>query len=229
MAQERADTFIWQSAHGLESRAGLDLQRKHTDAALAAYRAAVKAAAGVQTEVARSGEAALIGKLDQLRRIRAAVDVGTLKPLTAFQAYNSIVDATLPLGHGSLADPNMSIPLYEQGIARRSEHVSPALRARRGRRRPGEAHEFIGRKAALVGGALVSGGRMSPAEHQLFVRAVSDQRLLEQIGTSPAYWQQSPDPYTQILASNAYAAFKAMEERISRLESAIRAISMRNA
>src|SRR5215471_18858264 len=35
---ERSDTFIWQSAHGLQPRTGLDAQRKQTDAAVAGFR-----------------------------------------------------------------------------------------------------------------------------------------------------------------------------------------------
>ena len=197
---ERTDTFIWQSAHGLEPRTGLDAQRKQTDAAVAAFRAAVAAAAGVQVPLARSALATVAAKFGQLSQIRAAVDAGTLQPLAAFQAYNGVYDASFTLGHGTLADPNMGVLLYEQGEGAADE---------------GEALEFIGREAALVGGALVSGGRMSAAEHQLFDEYVGEQRLLEQIGESPGYWQQNLDPYLQVFASPAYQAFKAMEDRIA--------------
>ena len=66
-----------------------------------------------------------------------------------------------------------------------------------------------------MGGALVSGGRMSAAEHNLFVQFVGQQRLLEQVGESPGYWQQNTDPYLQVFSSPAYQAFKAMEDRIA--------------
>ncbi len=61
-------------------------------------------------------------------------------------------------------------------------------RIRRARRRPSisEAIDGIGQEAALVGGALESGGTMSAAEHRLFVQTVDNQRLLEQLGTTPS-------------------------------------------
>ncbi len=200
LVQERADTFIWQSAHGHMPRTGLDAQRKKTDAAVAGFRQAVKDAAGVQTQVARSGMQTMSRSLDQLSRIRAAVDAGKLAPLAAFQEYNDVYTASFALGHGTLADPNMGVLLYEQGEGAADE---------------GEAEEYIGREAALVGGALVSGGRMSAAEHNLFVQFVGQQRLLEQIGESPGYWQQNQDPYLAVFSSPAYLSFKAMEDRIA--------------
>jgi signal transduction histidine kinase len=197
---ERADTFIWQKAHGFVPRTGLDAQRKKTDAAVAGFRQAARAAASVQTQVARTGMQTMARSLGQLPGIRAQVDAGKLTPLAAFQAYDDIYNASFGLGHGTLADPNMGVVLYEQGEGAADE---------------GEAEEYIGREAALVGGALVSGGRMSAAEHNLFVQFVGQQRLLEQIGQSPGYWQQNQDPYLQVFSSPAYQAFKAMEDRIA--------------
>jgi len=197
---ERTDTFIWLSAHRQLPRAGLDAQRKHTDAAVAAFRAAAAQAAGVQVPLARSAMATVAAKFGQLPQIRAAVDAGTLQPLAAFQAYNGVYDASFTLGHGALADPGMGVVLYEQGEGAADE---------------GEALEYIGREAALVGGALVSGGRMSAAEHQLFTQYVGEQRLMEQVGESPGYWQQNQDPYLQVFASPVYRGFKAMEDRIA--------------
>jgi signal transduction histidine kinase len=203
LVQERADTFIWQSAHGQAPRTGLDAQRKQTDAAVAGFRQAVQAAAGVQTKVAQAGMAAMAAmaqSLTRLPRIRAAVDAGKLTPLAAFQDYNDVYNASFALGHGTLADPGMGVLLYEQG---------------EGAADMGEALEYLGREAALFGGALVSGGRMSAAEHNLFVQFVGQQRLLEQIGESPGYWQQNTDPYLAVFSSPAYLAFKAMEDRIA--------------
>jgi len=197
---ERADTFIWQKAHGFVPRTGLEAQRKKTDAAVAGFRQAARAAASVQTQVARSGMQTMARSRGQLPGIRAQVDAGKLTPLAAFQAYDDIYNASFGLGHGTLADPNMGVVLYEQGEGAADE---------------GEAEEYIGREAALVGGALVSGGRMSAAEHNLFVQFVGQQRLLEQIGQSPGYWQQNQDPYLQVFSSPAYQAFKAMEDRIA--------------
>ena len=202
LAQERADTFAWQNAHGLIPRASLDTQRARTDAAVSAFNAgaAAAASAGAETTVSQPGIAALSRELGQLGQIRAGVDAGTTQPLAAFQSYNGIVDAFFPFARGSLTSPDGSLPLYQQGEAVIDE---------------AQALELIGREAALVGGALASGDVMTPAEHQLFVQAVDNQRFLEQTAQSPFYWQESADPYPQVFASSTYQSFKAMEDRIA--------------
>jgi signal transduction histidine kinase len=196
---ERALTFVWQSGQGRMPRASMDAQRKQTDAALAAFRAATVAASSVETATAKSAFATLLGAMGQLPRIRAGADAGTLQPLAAFQGYNNITDAAFPFALGALANPDLSITFFEQ-----SEGVGTAA----------EALEYVGREAALMGGALVSGGRMSAAEHQLFAQAVDDQRFLEQIGQTPLFWQQDPDPFLPVYASPGYAQFKTMEDQI---------------
>jgi len=202
LAQERADTFTWQNAHGLMPRTSLDTQRARTDAAVSAFNAgaAAAAAAGAETAVSRPGIEALSSEMGQLGQIRAGVDAGTTQPLAAFQAYNGLVDAFFPFARGSLTSPDGSLPLYQQGEAVIDE---------------AQALELIGREAALVGGALASGGVMAQAEHQLFVQAVDNQRFLEQTAQSPFYWQESADPYPQVFASRAYQGFKALEDQIA--------------
>ena len=202
LALERADTFAWQNAHGLIPRTSLDTQRAGTDAAVSAFNAgaAAAAAAGAETTVSQPGIAALSRELGQLGQIRAGVDDGTTQPLAAFQSYNGIVDAFFPFARGSLTSPDGSLPLYQQGEAVIDE---------------AQALELIGQEAALVGGALVGGGAMTPAEHQLFVQAVDNQRFLEQTAQSPFYWQESADPYPQVFASSTYQSFRALENRIA--------------
>ena len=202
LAQERADTFIWQNAHGLVPRTSLDAQRARTDAAVSAFNAgaAAEAAAGAETAVSRPGIEALASEMGQLGQIRAGVDAGTTQPLAAFQAYNGLVDAFFPFARGSLSSPDGSLPLYQQSEAVIDE---------------AQALELIGQEAALVGGALASGGVMTQAEHQLFVQAVDNQRFLEQTAQSPFYWQESADPYPQVFASSTYQNFKALEDQIA--------------
>ena len=199
LTQERALTFVWQSVHGRMPRTGLDAQRTHTDAAVAAFRTAAATASSAETPTARSAVAAMLGELGQLPRIRSAVDAGTLQPLATFQDYNDLVNASFPFSLGALANPDASIPFFEQ-----SEGVGDEA----------QALEYVGREAALMGGALVTGGRMSQAEHQLFVQSVDNQRFLQQVGETPLFWQQIPDPYLQVFASPAYTNFKALEDRV---------------
>ena len=200
LAQERADTFAWQNAHGRMPRTGLDTQRAHTDAAVSAFSAGAAAAAGAETTVSRPGIDAMSREMGQLSQIRAGIDDGTAQPLAAFQAYNGLVNSFFPFARGSLTSPDGSLPLYQQGEAVIDE---------------AQALELIGREVALVGGALASGGVMTPAEHQLFVQAVDNQRFLEQAGQSPFYWQESADPYPQVFASSTYQTFRALEDRIA--------------
>ena len=54
LTQERALTFVWQSVHGRMPRTGLDAQRTHTDAAVAAFRTAATAASSGETPTARA-------------------------------------------------------------------------------------------------------------------------------------------------------------------------------
>ena len=64
------------------------------------------------------------------------------------------------------------------------------------------ALELVGREAALVGGALAAGGRMSTAERELFAQTVANQRYL--IGQALA--QLNPQlraPYAQVYVSPA--------------------------
>ena len=199
LTQERALTFVWQSVHGRMPRTGLDAQRTHTDAAVAAFRTAAATASSAETPTARSAVAAMLGELGQLPRIRAAVDAGTLQPLATFQDYNNIVNASFPFSLGALANPDASIPFFEQ-----SEGVGDEA----------QALEYVGREAALMGGALVTGGRMSEAEHELFVQSVDNERFLQQVGGDPAVLAADPDPYLQVFASPAYTNFRALENRV---------------
>jgi len=97
------------------------------------------------------------------------VDAGRITPLAAFAAYNAVPVAIYPFAD-ALTNPDEPLSLYQKGQAVLQE---------------GEAEEEIAQEATLVGGALVAGGTMSPAEHRAFVTLVDDQRLLEQLGTSP--------------------------------------------
>jgi signal transduction histidine kinase len=205
LTQERAQTFIWQSAGGWQSagrrepRAGLAAQRTRTDAAITAFRAGAAATAGAETSTARSAIAAVLGKLGQLSGIRARIDAGTIAPLTALVSYSDIIDETYLFARGALSDPDTPLALYQEADGAGDEN---------------QALGFISEEAALMGGALVSGGRMSATEHQLFVQAVDNQRLLEQIGAEPVYWPQIPDPYPQVFAAPAYQEFTALEDQI---------------
>jgi signal transduction histidine kinase len=195
---ERAETFAWQSAHGRIPRTAVAAQRPRTDAAIAAFRAGVAAAAGVMPAAAKPTAAAILAKLSQLSTVRAEVDSGKVTPLAAFKDYDAAVDLFYPFGT-ALANPQESLALFLESEAAIDE---------------GQAVEDIAREAGLVGGALASGGLMPAAEQALFGQTVEDQRLLEQLGDSPIYWQQDPDTYLAVIDSPAFASFQALENKI---------------
>jgi signal transduction histidine kinase len=198
LVQERAVTFVWLSTGRRASSAGMDAQRKLTDAAIARFRAGAAAANGVLSSQERQDLAALLGNLNQLGKDRAAIDAGTMTPLAAFQVYSAMVESQFQFNQSEIAVSNIPIANYAQAEA--------ILTAARGL-------ELVGREAALVGGALASGGRMSPAVHRLFVQYVDNQRYLEQQALS-ALNAQLVAPYRRVFASPAYATFQAMENRI---------------
>jgi signal transduction histidine kinase len=200
LVQERTQTYIWLSTGRRTSAAAVDAQRARTVAAITAFRAGVAAAGGALSALTRQNLAVLFAKLNQLGAIRAAADTGAMQPLAVFQAYNAIVDADFQFFRSEAVIPDGSISLYAEGEANIDA---------------GQALELVGREAALVGGALASGGLMPQAEHELFTQDIDDQRLLEQNALSPLNWPGTTSPYTQLFASPAYTAFKAMEDRIA--------------
>ncbi len=213
---EGADTFVWQSAHGLyqsahghlpakavetmnASKAAMDAQRPRTDAAIAGFQVAAKEAVSLEPAPDKPVAATLLADLNQIPRLRAKVDAGTIPALTAFEDYTATGNETDPYAGGLSDLDGSSIAEYSQGQAVLQE---------------GEAAEDIGEEASLVGGVLAGGGTMSTAEHTLFVQTVNDQRLLESLGDSPIDWQESPNPYAPVDASAAFKNLQKLENAI---------------
>jgi signal transduction histidine kinase len=199
LIQERTLTYIWMSSGRRASPAAMDKQRPLTDAAIAGFRAGVVAAGGALSQSTRQDLTPLSAKLNSLAGIRAAADKGTMSPLTVFQAYNAIVDAQFQFFRGEAVISDGPISLYQEGAANIDG---------------GQALELVGREAALVGGALASGGAMSKATRDQFAQDVYEQRLLEQDALSPVNWPGTTSPYTHLLASATYTDFETMENRI---------------
>jgi len=209
---ERADTFTWQSAHGVLPRdapaaeraalaaqhTALVAQRGHTNAAVTAFRAGAAAGAGLEPAAAKPLAAALLAQLSQLPAIRARVDAGTISPLRAFEDYNDMAATFYPFSI-ALTNPDESLSMFAEAQGAVDE---------------GEATDDIAQEAALVGGAMVTGDRLSAGDYRLFVQTVDDQRLLQQAGDTPLDWQQSPDPYPRIYASPAFVGFTALQNNI---------------
>jgi len=195
---ERADTFVWQSAHGHLPRTAMDKQRTATDSAITGFRLAAAKASGLQPAGNKQAAATLLGDLTAITKVRSQVDAGTIPALTAFEDFTTTVNAIDPFA-GGMSNPDGSIAEYSESQAVLQE---------------GEAVSDIAEEASLVGGVEAGGDVMSPAEHTMFVQAVDDQRLLEQLGDSPIDWQESPDPYPAVYASPVFKNFQSLEDAI---------------
>jgi signal transduction histidine kinase len=199
VAAEREDTFVFQSGGQQITRTALDAQRAKTDAATAAFRSGVATAAGDLTSPTRSVINAILAELAELPAIRSAADEQILTPVEVFEAYDNVASSFFTLARSTEENPYQSLALFELGEGSGDE---------------AEAGELISREAAIVDGVLATGGTMSDDEYQLFTQSVDDQRLLEQIGSSPQYWEQISDPYADVFTSLAFADFQALEDVI---------------
>jgi signal transduction histidine kinase len=199
LIQERTLTYVWMSSDRRASPSAMDKQRPLTNAALTAFRAGVAAAGSALSQSTRQDLTPLSSKLNSLAGIRTAADNGTMSPLAVFQAYNAIVDAQFEFFRGEAVISDGPISLYQEGAANIDG---------------GQALELVGREAALVGGALASGGTMSKATRDQFAQDVYDQRLLEQDALSPVNWPGTTSPYTHLFASATYTDFETLENAI---------------
>jgi signal transduction histidine kinase len=195
---ERADTFVWQSAHGHLPRTAMDKQRTATDSAIGGFRLAAAKASSLQPAGNKVAAATLLGDLTAITNLRSKVDAGAVPALTAFGVFTGTVNAIDPFA-GGMSNPDGSIAEYSESQAVLQE---------------GEAVSDIAEEASLVGGVEAGGDVISPAEHAMFVQTVDDQRLLEALGDSPIDWQESPDPYPAVYASPVFRNFQSLENAI---------------
>jgi signal transduction histidine kinase len=196
---ERAQAFAWQASGG-RSMPQAQLRRLFgtTDAAVAAWKAADEKAVGVEGAQVRPQAAVLSSALGRLGALRQQITRGAIKPLDAFNAYNAIMDATIPYAI-SLANPDATISLYQESEAQIAG---------------GEGIEALARQGALLGGVLAGGGYMTQAEYREFLGFAEDQKQDFAAAQTPLYWQLSPDPYPAALRSPAYQGFEKLQASI---------------
>ena len=199
LTEERADTLAWQTAHGLIPRTAMQAQRARTDAAVSAVRTGLTGTKGVGGAAAQAAVTTMERQFAELGTIRAEVDTGRIAPLAAFAGYNNIVDVYFQFIHTQLVS-DTSVPLYQQGEAVVSS---------------GQALEMMGREAAVVGGALAGGGKMSAAEYRQYLQALDNQRLLMQTINAPQSWQLAPNTFQPFYASATYQRWSALENEIA--------------
>jgi signal transduction histidine kinase len=195
LPQERQYTYLWQLTGQPSDRAALLGVRALVDKAVPPARAALLAGRGSNTSVFD----ALITDLGQISAIRGSVDSRAMTPSAAFQAYSGIIDAEF---HYFLTDA------YQRGSA---SLVAISVGAVDG----AYALEMAGREAALINGALASGGQLTTPIRQLFAGSAAQRHQLlaetqalvppglyaNYVNDSPAY-RQFESMESQILASS---------------------------
>jgi signal transduction histidine kinase len=194
LPQERQDTYLWLLSGRRSSRAPLLSARALVDKALPPAKAALLAG-GANTPVLN----ALIADLGGIDALRRSVDSGAVTPSAAFQAYSGVIDAEF---HYFLTDAQ------QRGS---TSLVATSVGAVDG----AYALEMAGREAAVISGALSSGGQLTPAIRQLFAASAAERhellaetQALVPPGLYANYVNDAP-PYrqfqameTQILASS---------------------------
>lgn len=195
---ERADTYLFQAGHGAVSRADLTAQRAQTDAAVSTFEKGLHAAFGDLPTASQNLADVAVTALGKLSSIRAGVDNGSISPLNAFGSYDAVTDAFFPFAR-SAALVGQSLALSELVEGDTDESLSA---------------ELIAREFPLALAAMSRGGVMTSGEQRLFAQSVDEQRLENQLGSSPEFWQQIPDPFTALLESKTFAGFAAMENQI---------------
>src|SRR6266700_2464926 len=196
LPQERAQSYLWLISGRTISNASLLATRKAVDKGIPVARAALSAEQGQLSAQSRSELNTLFTRLGQLGKIRAGIDSGASSPSAAFGAYNSIVDNLYAFFDSATQDRGASLAAVSIGAAD-----------------SGYATEMAGREAALVGGALLDRGQMSPGVRQEFISSAANRHLL----MNESLALMTPDLRASLLAvqkSPAYRQFEAMESQI---------------
>ncbi|MBW8486403.1 sensor histidine kinase [Actinomadura parmotrematis] len=195
---ERQQTVVYVAGNGRVPRSAMDAQRPRTDAAIAAFVKATRTSSfrDILNAPMRARLAVLVDKSQRLATIRRSVDVNSISKLSAFDAYNEVMDA-----HFHLVD-QMSI-VKDAAVTRQAQCLTGLS----------HAQELVGREAVLVAGALTAGGRMTVEEHSAFTRLVMQQRLLiddalDDFDAAPAA------AFRRLQESSAHAAFASLEDRV---------------
>ncbi len=197
LPQERVQSYLWLLSGRTSSNASMLATRKAVDKGIPVARAALSAEQSQLSAASRSAQSALFNQIAQLGKIRAAIDAGTMSPSAAFAAYSTIVDDLYSFFDSAIQDRGASLTGVSVGAAD-----------------SGYATEMAGREAALVGGAFLNRGQMSPAVQQQFAASAANRHLL----MNEALALMTPDLRAGFLnlqeKSPAYQQFEAMESQV---------------
>ncbi|WP_433250829.1 sensor histidine kinase [Actinomadura nitritigenes] len=195
VAQERQESVVWLAGRGRLPRTALDAVRKKVDGTIVQMNKAADSGRfrGTLTGPMKQRLSVLIGKLNTIAKVRGEVDSGALTKLDAFNAYNDIIDSHFRFIYLLVADNGYQQAYHLTGMSR--------------------AIELSGREATLVGGVLVGGGKMTPAEYAAINQLVYERRYLETTSLSD-FTPANGAPFRQALASPPATAFTSVEDRI---------------
>ncbi len=197
LPQERVQSYLWLLSGGTSSNASMLATRKAVDKGIPVARAALGAEQSQLSAASRSAQSALFNQIARLGKIRAAIDAGTMSPSAAFAAYSTIVDDLYSFFDSAIQDRGASLTGISVGAAD-----------------SGYATEMAGREAALVGGAFLARGQMSPAVRQQFAASAANRHQL----MNEALALMTPDLRAGFLnlqeKSSAYRQFEAMESQV---------------
>ncbi|TDC12880.1 hypothetical protein E1284_22005 [Actinomadura bangladeshensis] len=175
-------------------------QRTRVDQAVERFRreAASEAARDAATEEMRGRVTDVLRAFGGLGGLRAAVDGRLIDRLTAINGYSTMVDDLHRLYDGLIVINDADV--YNWTLSTR--HAARGM-------------ELLQRENALIASALVSKGRMTKAEHRLFVEMVGEQRwqwIKQRTLLDPVVYRTGIAP---VFASQRYQGFKAIEDRIA--------------
>ncbi|MBO2437790.1 sensor histidine kinase [Actinomadura nitritigenes] len=195
VAQERQESVVWLAGRGRLPRTSLDAVRKKADGTIVQMNKAANSGRfrGTLTGPMKQRLSVLIGKLNAIAKVRGEVDSGALTKLEAFNAYNDIIDSHFRFIYLLVADNGYQQAYHLTGMSR--------------------AIELSGREATLVGGVLVGGGRMTPAEYAAINQLVYERRYLQTTSLSE-FTPGNGAPFRQALASPPATTFTSVEDRI---------------
>ncbi|MFC4911494.1 nitrate- and nitrite sensing domain-containing protein [Actinomadura gamaensis] len=201
LAQERQESVVWIASRRRQPRAAMDAVRQRMDGTIVQMNRAARSGSfqDTLTPLMKERLATLIDKLNRINTVRGQVDSGAFDKLTAFNAYNDILDSHFRFIYLLVAENGYQQAYHLTGMSR--------------------AMELAGREAALVGGVLVSGGRMSADERTAIAQLVFERRYLETSSLSE-FNEANGAPYKAALGSAQAKNFTAVENRILAVSSA---------
>ncbi|TDC59436.1 sensor histidine kinase, partial [Actinomadura sp. GC306] len=177
----------------------LDQQRRRLDGAIEVFRkeATSSAAQDAMPAALRDRVNEVIQGFGGLTGLRSAIDARSIERLTAINYYSTMVDDVHRVYDRLEID---DADLYNATLATR--HA-------------GRAIELLQRENALIASALITGGRMTAAEHRTFVEMLGEQRWHWTRQRSLLDREVYAKTTAPVFASPVYQSYHGIEDRIA--------------